>query len=56
VPVCEENGLTANDAVIFAKVEGNTKIEDGVPATLKHFSAQVAMVPQSSALSHGFAL
>ena len=31
-------------------------IDDEVPAKLKHFSAQFAMVPQSSmALSHGFA-
>jgi hypothetical protein len=30
-------------------------IDDEVPAKLKHFSAQVAMVPQSMALSHGFA-
>jgi hypothetical protein len=56
VPVCEENGLTADDAVTFAKVEGNMMIEDSVPTKLKHFSAQVAMVPQSSPLSHGFAL
>jgi hypothetical protein len=48
--------LLANGVAIFAKVEGNTMIEDDAPAKLKHFSAQVAMVPQSSmALSHGFA-
>jgi hypothetical protein len=54
---CEENGLPANDAVIFAKIEGNTTFDDNVPVKLKHFSAQVAMAAQSSmALSHGFAL
>jgi hypothetical protein len=48
--------LPANESVIFAEVEGNTIIED-VPAKLKHFSAQVAMVPQSSmAFSHGLVL
>ncbi len=57
LPVCEENELVANDAVIFAEVDGNTIVEDDVPAKLKHFSAQVAMVPQSSmAFSHGLAL
>ena len=56
LPVCEENGLPANEACIFAKVEGNTMIED-VPAKPKHFSAQVAMAAQSSmAFSHGSAL
>ena len=57
LPVCEENELVANDAVIFAEVDGNTIVEDDVPVKLKHFSAQVAMVAQSSiAFSHGFAL
>jgi hypothetical protein len=45
--------LLANDAVIFAEVEGNTTVADDVSVKLKHFSAQVAMVAQSS---HGFAL
>ena len=53
LPACEENGLLANVAVIFAEVEGNTIVADDVTAKLKHFSAQVAMVAQSS---HGFAL
>jgi hypothetical protein len=49
--------LVANDAVIFAEVDGNSIVEDDVPVKLKHFSAQVAMVAQSSiAFSHGFAL
>ena len=57
MPVCEESGLAANDAVILAEVEGNTIADDNVPAKLKHFSAQVAMAVQSSmAFSHGFAL
>src|SRR6266481_3318114 len=57
LPVCEENELVANDAVIFAEVDGNTIVEDDVPAKLKHFSAQVAMAAQSSmAFSHGLAL
>jgi hypothetical protein len=48
--------LPAKESVIFAEVEGNTIIED-VPAKLKHFSAQVAMVPQPSmAFSHGLVL
>jgi hypothetical protein len=48
--------LPAKESVIFAEVEGNTIIED-VPAKLKHFSAQVAMVPQPSmAFSHGLDL
>jgi hypothetical protein len=56
LPVCEENGLAANGIVMLAKVEGNSMIED-VPTKLKHLTAQVAMVPQSSmAFSHGFAL
>jgi hypothetical protein len=57
VPVCEESGFAAIDAVIFIEVEGNTIADDNVPAKLKHFSAQVAMAVQSSmAFSHGFAL
>jgi len=49
--------LAANDVVIFVEAEGNTIADDNVPAKLKHFSAQVAMVVQSSmAFSHGFAL
>jgi hypothetical protein len=57
LPVCEENGLPAKNAAIFAQAEGKTMIEDNVPAKLKHFSAQVAMAVQSSmAFSHGFAL
>jgi hypothetical protein len=55
VPVCEENGLAANGVANFAKVEGNTMIEDDAPEKLKHFSAHVAMLPQSS-MAHGFAL
>src|SRR5262249_20188774 len=47
LPACEENELAANDAVIFAKAEGNTMTAD-VPRKLKHLSAQVAMAPQSS--------
>jgi hypothetical protein len=34
--------------------EGNTIMEDDTLAKLKHFSGQLAMAPQSSALSHGF--
>jgi hypothetical protein len=56
VPVCEENGLLANGVAIFAKVDGNTMIEDDAPEKLKHFSAHVAMLPQSSICAHGFAL
>ena len=57
MPNCEENGLRSKGAIILAKVEGNTTIEKDVPAKLKHFSAQVAMLPQlSMAWSHGFAL
>ena len=42
--------------MIFAKLEGNAMIEEDVPAKLKHFKAQVAMVPQwSMAGPHGFA-
>jgi hypothetical protein len=49
--------LLANEAVIFAKVAGNTTIEDDVPAKLKHVSAQIAIALQSYvAFSHGFAL
>jgi len=55
VPVCEENGLLANGVAIFAKVDGNTMIEDDAPEKPKHFSAHVAMLPQSS-MAHGFAL
>ena len=56
-PVCEENGLCVQGVVIFAKLAGNVMIDDDVPAKLKHFSAQVAMVPQwSMAGPHGFAL
>jgi hypothetical protein len=56
LPACEENGSPVNEAGSFAKVEGNTMIEDA-PAKPKHFSAQVAMVPQSSmAFSQGLAL
>jgi hypothetical protein len=48
--------LAANEAIILAKVEGNTMIDDAVPAKLKHFSAHVAMLAQSSmAFSHGSA-
>jgi hypothetical protein len=56
VPVCEENGLPANGVAIFAKVEGNTMIEDDPLQKLKHFSAHVAMLPQSSIWAHGVAL
>jgi hypothetical protein len=31
-------------------------IEDDAPEKLKHFSAHVAMLPQSSICAHGFAL
>jgi hypothetical protein len=49
--------LAVNDASIFVEVEGNTIVDDNVPAKLKHFSAQVAMAVQSSmAFSHGFVL
>src|SRR5262245_48347024 len=55
LPACEENELAANDAVTFAEAEGKVMIAD-VPTKLKHFSAQVAMVPQwSMACSHGSA-
>jgi recombinational DNA repair protein RecT len=53
VPVCEENGLLAKNAVIFTQAEGKTMIEDNVPAKLKHLSTQVAMAAQSS--MHGLA-
>src|SRR5262245_43823101 len=49
LPACEENGLAANDAVIFAKAEGDTMTAD-----VKHLSAQVAIAAQTSvAFSHG---
>ena len=55
-PVCEENGLCSKGAIIFAKLAGNVMNEEDVPAKLKHFNAQVAMVPQwSMAGPHGFA-
>jgi hypothetical protein len=45
--------LAANDAVIFAKAEGNTMTAD-VPRKLKHLSAQVAIAAQTSvAFSQG---
>src|SRR5260370_8057720 len=54
--VCEENGLLAKNAAIFAQAEGKTMVEDNVPTKLKHFSTQVAMAAQSSmAFSHGLA-
>ena len=57
MPICEENGLRSQGAIIFAKFEVNMTIEEDVPAKLKHLSAQVAMLPQSSmAWPHGFAL
>ena len=56
LPVCEANGLKTKVVTIFAKFKGNTMADDDVPAKLKHFSAQAAIVPQSSALSHGFDL
>jgi hypothetical protein len=41
---------------MLAKAEGNTMIDDEVAAKLKHFSAQVAMLAQSSmAFAHGSA-
>ena len=57
MPICEVNGLRSKGAIIFAKVEGNTMIEEDVPAKLKDLSTQPAMLPQSSmAWSHGFAM
>jgi hypothetical protein len=48
--------LCSKGAIIFAKVAGNVMNEEDVPAKLKHFNAQVAMVPQwSMAGPHGFA-
>jgi hypothetical protein len=49
--------LAASGIVMLAKAEGNTMIDDAMPAKLKHFSAHVAMLPQlSMAFSHGLAL
>jgi hypothetical protein len=48
--------LSAKGAASFAKLDGNTITDHGAPAKLKHFSAQAAMVAQSSAWSQGFAL
>jgi hypothetical protein len=49
--------LAANDAVIFVEVEGNTIADDNVPAKLKHFRAQLAIVAQpSTGFSHGTVL
>jgi hypothetical protein len=48
--------LSAKGAASFAKLDENTITDHGVPAKLKHFSAQAAMVAQSLALSQGFAL
>ena len=36
----------------MAKLDGNVIVDHAVPAKLKHLSTQVAMVRQSSALSH----
>jgi hypothetical protein len=48
--------LCSKGAIIFAKLAGNVMNEEDVPAKLKHFNAQVAMVPQwSMAGPHGFA-
>jgi hypothetical protein len=48
--------LAANEAVIFAKADGNTMTTD-VPIKLKHLSVQAAVARQSSmAFSHVFAL
>ena len=55
MPVCEENGSPSNGVANFAKVKGNMMVEDDAPEKLKHFSAHVAMLPQSS-MAHGFAL
>jgi hypothetical protein len=57
LPACEENGLPANDAVIFAKAEGNTMTADVPRKKLKHLSTHVAMAAQTSvAFSQGLAL
>jgi len=48
--------LCSKGAIIFAKLAGNVMNEEDVPAKLKHFNAQFAMVPQwSMAGPHGFA-
>jgi hypothetical protein len=48
--------LCSKGAIIFAKLAGNVMNEEDVPAKLKHFNAQVPMVPQwSMAGPHGFA-
>src|SRR5262245_18345503 len=54
LPGSEANGLAANGIARLAKAEGNTMIDDAAPAKLKHFSAHVAMLAQSSmAFAHG---
>jgi hypothetical protein len=40
--------LCSKGAIIFAKLAGNVMNEEDVLAKLKHFNAQVAMVPQLS--------
>jgi hypothetical protein len=40
--------LRSKGAIIFTEVAEKTMIEEGVPAKLKHFNAQVAMEPQLS--------
>jgi len=55
LPVCDKNGLLANETVISAKAGGKTMTAD-VPMKLKHFAAQVATAPQSTMpFSHGVA-
>ena len=56
MPVCEGSGPPPQGTASLAKLDGNVIVDHAVPAKLKHFSAQVAMVRQSSALSHGLAL
>src|SRR5262249_61810911 len=50
------SGPSPKGTASLAKLDGNVIVDHAVPAKLKHLSTQVAMVQQSSALSHGLVL
>ena len=56
MPVCEGSGPPPQGTASLAKLDGNVIVDHAVPAKVKHLSTQVAIVRQSSALSHGLAL
>jgi hypothetical protein len=56
LPVWEWKSPLSNSGITLASVSGNDSGDDAPVEQLKHFNAQVAMVPQSSmALSQGLA-